>query len=240
MKNPGVIWLPLGEHIREMLPWLPAEPPEHQESIYLPFMQHEREEGQGIRCEVSERSLLLAIMMQYPCDAPGIAPGIVQPYMRLLFPMLADGFQIGGLENLFLQVGATIRSEYGQIFSRIALRTGMLLVPDSSAIRSDFMLDTWCRLQNGDPENWHELASDAVEAFAGVVKETDSSTAWQVCIQIFIVSLAILGRWPDAEAAYAKYTTELRDPDNHDQIGWMLENRAIEMNRLKKPTLRCQ
>jgi len=239
MAYNGVAWVPLSNRIREALPWLPPEPPEHEGSIFLPFMKMENDEGDGISCDPSERSLMFAIMVHYPCNAPLITPGVIQPYMRTLLTMLADGFHIESMEELFGQGAAAIRTEYGQSLSRLALKTGMELVPDSSGIKSDFILDTWCRMQNGDREYWPELAGDVVEVFPLIEMEDDFNVAWQACILTYIVSLAILDRWGDAEAAYTKHKEALEDPEDQDRMDWMLTSRQIDMDRLAQPALNC-
>lgn len=240
MKSAGVVWVPMGDGIREVLPWLPTELPEHEGSIFLPFMRIEGEDRKGISFDGSERSLMFAIMMNYPCNAPLITAGIVQPYMRTLLAMLADGFHMDGMEELFLQAAASIRTEYGQSMSRIALKTGMDLVPDSSGIKSDFILDTWCRLQNGSPDYWPELASEVIGVFPSVVPEEEFIVAWQACILAYIVSLGILERWDDAEASYERYKDALEDREDQAQMEWMLKNRQIDMDRLAQAALDCQ
>lgn len=237
----GVVWLPVGNKVRETLPWLPEVPAKYAGGIYLPFLEIKKEEGSGgITFEMSERSLLFAILIEYQHGAPTLVLEIVQPYLKTVLEYLVRGYGMSGLEALILKAAATIREDFGQEISRIALMSGMEIAPESSAIRSDFLLDTWCRLQNGDPFYWKEMAQESIEAFTGLIKEEDYLTAWQSGILTLIVSLAILDRWTEAEAAYGCYKDELEDPEDRQRMIWMLQNRSVDMSRLAQHALGCQ
>ena len=241
MRSSSVVWLPVGGKVVEMLPWLPAVPTEYEGGIYLPFLQLEKEEGRdGAPFEMSEKSLLFAILIHYQKGAPTLVLELVQPYLKIVLEELAKGYQMSGLEELIIKAAATIRADFGQSISRVALKSGMEIVPESSAIRSDFLLDTWCRLQNGDPAYWKEMAQESIDAFTGFIKEEDYLTAWQAGILTFIVSLAILDRWTEAEAAYGRYKDELEDPEDRQRMTWMLQNRSVDMDRLAQHALGCQ
>ena len=241
MRTPSVVWLPVGGKVVEMLPWLPAVPTKYKGGIYLPFLQHDKEEGSdGISFDMSEKNLLFAILIHYQEGAPTIVLEFVQPYLKSVLETLTKGYGMSGLEALILKASATIRADFGQEISRIALMSGMEIAPESSAIRSDFLLDTWCRLQNGDPAYWKEMAQESIDAFTGLIKEEDYLTAWQSGILTFIVSLAILNRWTEAEAAYGCYKDELEDPEDRQRMIWMLQNRSVNMGRLAQHALGCQ
>lgn len=241
MRYSGVIWLPVAGKVVEMLPWLPEVPAKYDGGIYLPFLQLEKEEGgDGIPFDMSQKSLLFAILIHYQEGAPTLVLEIAQPYFITVLKILAHVYQMSGLEALIIKASATIRADFGQSISRVALMSGIAIVPESSAIRSDFLIDTWCRLQNGDPAYWKEMAQEAIDAFPGLIKEEGYLTAWQAGILTFIVSLAILERWTEAEAAYARYQNELEDPEDHERMTWMLQNRNVDMDRLAQHALGCQ
>ncbi|MBM4190152.1 MAG: hypothetical protein FJ210_05485 [Betaproteobacteria bacterium] len=237
MDYVGVVWVPVGANIRHALPWLPPVPPQHEGSIYLPFLKLE---GDGASFDCSERSLLFAGLIHYSCNGPLLVPAINQPYLREVLLLLAKGFGTPDLEELCMNVAASIRHDFGNGLSRLALRAGMTLRPDSSPIKSDFLVDTWCRLQTGDPENRPELALEAIEVFPGLIKEDIFPGAWEACLLTYIIALAILSRWADAEAAYATHRETFSDPEDRAELEWMLAHRAIDMERLAQPSLGCR
>lgn len=240
MKSAGVVWIPLGDSIRERLTWLPHAPDGYEEDVFLPFVHSGHTEGKGYSFEASPRNLMLSILMNYSCNAPLLTPGVIQPYMRKVLALLVEAFGMSSLEDLILGGSTAIRSEYGQSMSRIALKTGMDLVPESSAIRSDMIIDTWCRMQNGDRQFWPELAQDVIEAFPDVVLDDEFLVAWQLCVMAYIVALAIRERWDEAEATYVKYKDALEDAEDQSRMEWMLKHRKIDMDRLVQDALGCQ
>lgn len=237
----GVVWLPVAGKVLEVLPWLPPVPSKYKDGIYLPFLQVERAEGSGgLSFDMSERSLLFAILIHYQEGAPTLVLEIAKPYFITVLEALAHGYKMPDLETLILMATGKIRDELDQSISRVALKAGMEIVPKSTAIRANFLIDTWCRLQNGDPADWKEMAREVIEAFPGITREEDHLTAWQAGILTLIVSLAILERWMEAESAYARYEDELEDPEDRERMTWMLKNRSVDMDRLAQYALGCQ
>jgi len=233
----GVAWIPIGENIRHALPWLPPLSPEYEGGVYLPFLNLKKG---GIRFDYSERSLLFACLINYPCDAPSLVPDVNQPYLLEVLLCLVDRFDMSGLEKLCLEAAAVIRHDFGCRLSCLALHTGMTLLPDASTIKSDYLLDTWCRLQVGDPKNRSELALKVIEVFPNIIKEDILPGGWQGCLLTYIVSLAILSRWADAEAVYATHREAFEEPEEQEKLEWMLNHRKIDMKRLAQPSLACR
>ena len=241
MRSSSVVWLPVGGKVVEMLPWLPAVPTKYEGGIYLPFLQLDKEEGRdGVPFEMSEKSLLFATLIHYQNVAPNLVQEIVQPYFNTVLERLTTIFQMSGMEELLLKVTGTLREDFGTDTSREALKSSMEIAPNSSPIRSDFILDSWVLLQRDDPSNWPELARDIVAAFPCIVREDVYSIAWKTSALAYIISLAILDRWTEAEAAYGRYKDDVEDPEDRQRMLWMLQNHKVSMDELLKSALLCE
>lgn len=241
MKSSNVVWLPVRGKVVEMLPWLPTVPPEYEGGIYIPFLQLEKEEGSnGMPFEMSEKSLLFAILIHYQDDASMLSMEIIQPYLNTVLERLMHIFQLSGMEELLLKATGTIREDFGIDTSRDALNSSMEIATESSPIRADFLIDSWVLLQRDEPSNWSELARDIVDVFPDIVRADVYPNAWQTCVLAYIISLAILERWEAADAAYDQLKQTLEDPEDHERMTWMLQNRKVNMDSLLKSIFLCE
>lgn len=235
MKTYSVVWVPLSS-LAGIAPWLPPKQDEEQ-WIYLPCLRNTEEED--IHFEVSPALLLRSIMLSYRDDAPSVSMADSRAYMREVLDVLASGFQQPDIETMLLSEAANIRGEYGNATSRHALMTAMELLPQSSEVRSDFILDTWCRIQNGPPENWPTLAESIVEVFPMIEQERVLPGAWQACVLFVVSALMILGRHAEAETMYKHHKSDLEDPEDIERMEWLLAEKRVNMDKLAQEALGC-
>lgn len=76
-----------------------------------------------------------------------------ETYLYLL-DVLGNGFRFNDPEQLILDVAASLRLKNGNNLSRIALKTGLQLIPFSSKIRSDLVCDTWAVISENESVNY--------------------------------------------------------------------------------------
>lgn len=105
------------------------------------------------RIELTPYRLLCGVLISWDEIGRYYGAEQLEPLHRFLEDLLEDlklGFGIESLEWMFLDAAAQVRKEHGSIPALRMLTAGNNVMPDSSKIRSDLIVDTWRILESHD------------------------------------------------------------------------------------------
>ena len=95
-------------------------------------------------CDLSEECLLKGILYGLSPISPTIGAMIYDEDVLLaILDKLQEGFKFKSREELILDAALNVRSINGVYVANAILRTGMNLLPESSKIKSDYILSLW-------------------------------------------------------------------------------------------------
>ena len=200
MKKHMIFWVPAAS-LREMEPWLPTA----NESQYLPILMEKTEiehkdEHVQIPLEFSHTGLLCGILVAYWHDRAYPDMELTRPYLKKVLDLLREGYEQWSMEELLLNAAHLIRTDYGSTVSRQALCTCMQFQPESSKIKNDYIIDTWCMAESGEAGDLKDLFKEIINIFAEVRLEDLNPDAKQIILYIYCVALSYLGRREEARA----------------------------------------
>ena len=123
--------------------------------------------------QVTEKNLLLGILYGlYEIEEspkPWIDLKNIDTFLHLL-DVLGQGFKFTDPEQMILDVASMAREEIGSNVSYKILRTGGNLIPNSSKIKSDLIMDTWIYVSDYDNDY------DELEKIVPLIKQLDLQT----------------------------------------------------------------
>lgn len=237
MKDFAVVWLPLSG-IREHFNWLPI--PEDVEAIYLPFIRDsDGAVSDGISFSATPANLLYSILLFFQDNPPTIVMSIVRQYMLDVLEMLAQGFGEKSLESCVLNACANIRSEYGYVAAYRALKSCLDILPKSNAVKSDFVVASWCMMLKNIPEERTRYAERVIGIFPTIVMEPEYLGAWQACILTELLALAAVGDYERAKIIYELHKTDLEDPEDRRRMSRLVYEKRIDAEELDQPAFGC-
>lgn len=114
---------------------------------YLPFLLREEDCRDSKKIILSEKHLLFGILCSiHEYDDPNMSPYIRPKDKQTIYHLLdilGNGFNLKNPEKLVLDVAFKLRAENDLERSTRVLLNGMFLIPDSSKIKSDFIMAFW-------------------------------------------------------------------------------------------------
>jgi len=142
-----------------------------------------------------------------------------------LLPTLAKGFGYDSIEALILEAAAQLREQNGDYPSYLALKTGMTVVPESSSIRSDFILDISSILESCLPDEPKDLLEKITEAFQDIDLDKILEDARAPIIFMNFVALKMLGEQEQTVDFVASVVKEhVSDPEIKNKIEELLQD----------------
>jgi len=143
---------------------------------YLPFLVYGSDYDalqNKEKFQVTEKNLLLGILYGLneleESPKPWIDPKNIDTYLQLL-DILGQGFKFTDPEQMILDVASMARRDIGNNVSYKILKTGVNLIPNSSKIKSDLIMDTWIYASDYD-NDYKEL-----ERIVPLIKQVDLQT----------------------------------------------------------------
>ncbi|MFC1665591.1 hypothetical protein ACFL17_08195 [Pseudomonadota bacterium] len=151
MKKYAIVWMLMPPEVG-FVAALGAEEP-----IHLPvFLAEENlalfERGEG--AYFSPVTLLCGILLGSSTDPPGVDLEDTERYYPKALSLIAPELGMLNVGELILEAGGTIRREFGCAISARFLKNGMKFAPDSSKIRSDYIVDLWVAASDQDDPDY--------------------------------------------------------------------------------------
>lgn len=118
----------------------------------------------------------------------------LRKFLLLILDQLREQFGIDTMEEMILNAAGRVRAEHGSLPAIRLLTAGCDILPDSSKIRSDLIIDTWFIIEHAPGVD----RPNAMEGIARLFDEIDLAVVMEdlvaVLCYIYMVSLAFLGR----------------------------------------------
>ncbi|HZS05494.1 MAG TPA: hypothetical protein VFD58_11710 [Blastocatellia bacterium] len=207
-----------------------------KEQVYLPYFidGESLKELQGKRpVPLNEFGLLRGILASYFDVSPYLPLGTdtIQHHLEVVIHDLTNVFKFKSTEKMILDTSAILRDKNGPWVSRAALQTGMRLIPDSSFIRSDFIMDVWCLLKEEKPHQQQISLDEITRAYSGLDLDTVLAGARELLLFANFVSLSFLGRLDERDtfmesAAFNQITSKYL----MTKVLYVLNNKDTDIN----------
>ena len=136
----SMLWLPVGHDNRHYL-----VPDDYYDQVPWFVWGKNLEKFEATNTfDLSEECLLKGILYGLSPISPTIGPMIYDEDVLLaILDKLQEGFKFKSREELILDTALNVRSINGVYVANAILRTGMNLLPESSKIKSDYILSLW-------------------------------------------------------------------------------------------------
>jgi hypothetical protein len=160
----------------------------------------------GENIEMKESHLLFGILfgLHESKKSPYLdeQPGERDTYLYLL-DLLWNGFHFKTPEEMILNSAAYLRNRNGNIVSRIVLEVGKELMPESSRIKCDLIMDLWSILaEDGDDQT---LLMEVLDLVPELKPEDLHSDAKQVAYYYGLCATVLMGKTEDIPYYVKKY-----------------------------------
>jgi|GEM_PF-2409672 len=189
-KRYSIVWQELGDgsDIGERF-WVPDE------TGCLPFFVDgdnltKLESRQPV--PLSEFMLLKGLLYTWNTKPPLLSPISEESRLRLL-DILMDGFRFGNLEKLILDVAYKVRTQSGNLVSYKILKNGSSIVPSSSKIKADMLMDIGTILPDSDSSDRRTLLESLSEGLKNIAVEEINPYAWEILLVAKLAALKMLG-----------------------------------------------
>ncbi len=140
--------------------------------------------------ELSEESLLKGILYGLSPRIMKVGAGYNEGDLLLILNKLKLGYKYDSEEALILHAAGNIRNKNGIFPCLTILRTGMYLLPESSKIKSDYIMGLWEKAcENEDNESIYE---EILELIPKIDLEDIYSTAKETICYYGLCSLVLL------------------------------------------------
>lgn len=207
-----------------------------KEQVYLPFFI----DGESLVALQEKKpvppdvhSLLRGILISY-FDVSSYLPlerDTVQHHLEVVIHDLTNVFKSRSTEKIILDTSAILRENNGPWVSRVALRTGMSLIPDSSPIRSDFIMDVWGLLKEEPPHQQQISFEEIAEAYSGLRLDAVLAGARELLVFAHFVALSFPGRHDERDDFLQR--TARRQITNKKvmaKIQYLMDNKEGDIN----------
>lgn len=179
---------------------------------YLPFFvegEDVAQAEQGHDLELNEEQLLKGILYGFAEFNAGGKPWCQETsrntYLWLL-DCLGNGFNFESPEQMILEASGRVRERSGCGASSVVLSNGVALIPTSSKIRADLVLDLW---QASSEENDDVARKDSLSRIPQLIGELEmadvNASAKEAIAYYGLASLVLLGRSDATEDYLPKY-----------------------------------
>ncbi len=152
-----------------------------------------------------------------------------------LLEILRKGYGHKDFEELILNVACNIREANGSSPSRVVLESGLDIVPESSKIKSDLIMDLWeLALAHSSFEKRNACLTEIVKLVRKVSFPEVLSRATEVISYYGLCSIVLLGEKEDVnEYLHSVVFPNLSDPLLKDKVKSLLECKAPNISDLK-------
>ena len=136
----SMLWLPVGHDNRHYL-----VPDDYYDQVpWFVWGENAEKLKATNTCDLSEECLLKGILYGLSPSSPKLGAMIYDEDVLLaILDKLQEGFKYKSRELLILDAALDVRSINGVYVANAILRTGMNLLPESSKIKSDYILSLW-------------------------------------------------------------------------------------------------
>lgn len=230
MKKHMITWIPVSSLI-EMEPLLPPS----DDGQYLPLLMErteiEHKDGHvQIPLEFSHTGLLCGILVAYCNDRAYPDMELTRPYLKKALYLLKEKYEQWSMEELLLNATHLIRTDYGITVSRQALRTGMQVQPESSKIKNDYIVDTWCMAERGETGDLKELFREIIKIFSEVRLEEVDPDAKQIILYIYCVALSYLGDREQARAFFENVQDQFLSKELLEKLNKLMCSHEVDIS----------
>lgn len=179
---------------------------------YLPFFV----EGEAVAqveqagdFEFDEEQLLKGVLYGFAEYNEGGKPWCQEAsrntYLWLL-DCLGNGFNFESPEQMILEAGGRVREGCGCAASRVVLTNGLALIPTSSKIRADLVLDLWKVSADQNDEIPRRESLSLIPQLIGELEMADVRASAKEAIAYYgLASLVLLGRTDAVQEYLPKY-----------------------------------
>jgi hypothetical protein len=189
----------------------------------------------GKRVALGPVALLRGIVMGYmDCS---LVVDVSQPHLRDALEDLVILLSAPSLEILLLDGAAYMRERYGIGPGRIALQTGMALLPQSSLMKSDFIMATWSAMANqlgtcsASPELTRQFCIDIATAYQGIDLRVPDPEAVELLVYAQLVALSHLGRERERDQFAAHQAVQyVRTPSIAQRVQYILGRDTFDLH----------
>ncbi len=120
--------------------------------------------------------------------------GKVHDFLGDILENLSQDYGGESLEITILDVAADVRNRHDSLMASNILKAGNSILPQSSKIRSDLIIDLWMILETDDNADRLSNCSLMTELFRGIELEALKERPQEALVYINLVCLALLGR----------------------------------------------
>ena len=150
--------------------WQPLPGKSGNEQLYLPyFLESERWRALtngGVKTH--ERDILFGILLGYSMEPFGLDMESIRPHLASALSDLSRGFGQPSVEATILSASANLRERFGSQASLRVLRNGVRLLPKSSRIRSDLIMDLSVVGEKATPLGEVSVAREMLQVANGI------------------------------------------------------------------------
>jgi hypothetical protein len=178
------------------------------------------------RVELTEFMLLRGILVEYLSNPPLMSIDGLRPAYENFLNVCVVGFRFPSMEELVLRVAARLRADNGNYASYKALSTGMCLLPCSSKIRSDLIMDIWLLLQErvAEGRGGLPLLEEIIDAYSGINLREVNPDVIELLVYIHFVALRLAGTSSDLDTFLKEFVfTHVSDQHLKNKIKHLLE-----------------
>ena len=182
----SMLWLPVGHDNRHYL-----VPDDYYDQVpWFVWGENAEKLKATNTCDLSEECLLKGILYGLSPSSPKFAMIYDEDVLLAILDKLQEGFKFKSREELILDTALNVRSINGVYVANAILRTGMNLLPESSKIKSDYIISLWeiaCEKKDNA-----SIYTEIIELIPNVDLEDILNTAKQVICYYGFCSLLLL------------------------------------------------
>ncbi|MEO6865026.1 MAG: hypothetical protein ABI229_06220 [Gemmatimonadaceae bacterium] len=188
----------------------------------------------GQRVALGPVELLRGIMIGY-LDLPPVVD-VSKPHLRDALDDLVTLLSAPSLEILLIDAAADMRERHSMESARIALETGMTILPQSSLMRSDYIMTTWSAITSRAGmadfglEESQRLCGDIVTAYSSIDLDIVEPDAVEFVVYAQLVALSYLRRQSERDQFAAHQAVEyIRRPALARLVAYILARDAFDL-----------
>jgi hypothetical protein len=145
-------------------------------------------------------TLLYGILYGISDRAPTVDRSLSSCYFSKALELLAPELKMPDVETLILTAGANVRQDFGSAVSAIMLRNGLEILPESTKIRCDCVVDIWIAAEECNDPNHTEVLKTIVSMLNQIDIQSLASP-FRKCLS-YIATIAFIATAPEMEAAF--------------------------------------
>jgi len=143
---------------------------------------------------VGTYELLVGLLIEYFSPPPMTATHKIKPYFNDILQDLLEEFKkefgYSSIEECIGVVAATLKAKSGYLPSYRVLKTGVELVPESSKLKSDLVMNIWLGLvETGQLQDEEKHFSEIIKYYLGIRFEDIDSRFVEYLVYAYFISL---------------------------------------------------